>query len=358
MINKKDYTMSIQDICSYLSSLPEKIDDLSSDDTLPFFMSFYGPNKIDTPLDLHFHNFVLTLKSMKCWIDRNGNIQLCFMRVFSNKESLSMKVSGNMEAFVWALGYSSFGCGLDVFFDRFDTELKTKKEALYFLQTAFQQTLPHVRTLQSLSFQEASTQPHNIDYLNYIATDNPSFENPEKLTRTCFHMSYPDPFFYDENIENVDGFYCGPSEKNISSFIFTSCLKFLEENSKLYESSGTLHVRHGILIHSHLGVSHNVLFHLLHKVFSDLGRKSSRIDRAIRACSRFIGIAFRSPLDCEANIELLCDFHLAVLHLKKKMYSKYCRCRACVECDAGYQACLFFVDRAVLAFQTVKGIEI
>ena len=350
--------MSIQDICSYLGSLPEKIDDLSSEDTLPFFMSFHGPNQIDTPLDLHFHNFVLTMKSLKCWIDRSGNIQLSFRRVFSYQESISMKVSGNMEAFVWALGYISFGCGLDVSLDGLDPELKTKKEALYFLQTALQQTHPHVRTLQSLSFQEASTKPHYIDYLNYIATDNPSFENQEKLTRTSFNMSYPDPFFYEENIEEVDGFYSGPSEKNINSFIFTSCLKFLEENSKLYESSWTLQVRHGILIHNHLGVSHKVLFHLLHTVFSDLGNKSSRIDRAIRACSRFIGIAFRSPLDCEANIELLCDFHLAVLHLNKKRYSKYCSCRACVEFDAGYQACLFFVDRAVLAFQTVKGMEI
>jgi len=350
--------MSMQDICIYLNSLPEKIDDLPSEYTLPFFMSFYGPNQIDTPLALHFHNFVLTIKSLKCWIDTCGNIQLSFRRVFSYEESLSMKLSGNIEAFVWALGYHSFGCGLDVSVTQLDPELKTKKEALYFLQTALQETHPYVRTLQSLSFHEALTEPEYIEYMNYIVTDNPSFENPEKLTRNSHLVSNPDPFFYDEDIEKVDGFYSGPSEKHINSFIFTSCLKYLEENSNLYEGSERLKVRHGVLIHNQLGVRHTVLFHLLHSVFSDLGRKSSRIDRAIRACSRFIGIAFRSPLNCEANIELLCDFHLAVLGLKKKKYSKHCNCRACVEFDAGYQACLFFVDRAVLTFQTVKGIEI
>lgn len=350
--------MSLEDVCSYLNSLPDQVDHLSPDDIHTFFTSFYGPTQIDTPVDKHFFNFAKTIRSLRSWIDMSGNIHLRIDRVFTLEESLSMKASQNVEAFVWALGYMTFGCGLNVSISDVDSQLKIKKEALYFLCSAFQKTHPHVRTLQSLSFDKAAKEDCHRDYMNSIATDNPSFINTEKLSKMCFHVSCPDSFFYEEHVAEMDGFYNGPSESNINSCIFTSCLKYLEDKTNLYQSSGTLKVKHGILIQNDLVTDHRVLYMLLNKVFQDLGKKSPRIDKSICACNRYIGFKLKCPWDCEMNKELLCDVHLAVLFLNGKKYSKYCNCRECIEFDAAYQACLYFVDRAVLSFQTIKQIQL
>ena len=350
--------MTTEDICSYLNSLPREIDHLSPDDTLTFFTSFYGPTQIDTPVDTYFNNFVTTIKSLKSWIDMTGNIHLHMNRVFTPEESLSMKASQNMVAFVWALGYKTFGCGLHVSVSDFDAKLKIKKEALYFLCSAFRNTHPHVRTLQSLSFDQVSTEQYYTDYVNYITTDNPSFTEPEKTTKTSFYVGSPDSFFYDEHVQQIEGFYTGPSDRNINSFIFISCLKFLQENTNLNQSSRTLNVKSGILIRNHLVTENKVLYALMNEVFSDLGKKSHRINQSICACNQYIGFRLKRPWDCEMNKEFLCDLSLAILSLNKKKYSKYCSCRECLEFDAAYQACLFFVDRSALAFQTVKEIRL
>lgn len=350
--------MSVEDICSYLNSLREKIDDLSSEDTLPFFRSFFGPHQIDMPLDVHFDNFVATIKSLRSWIDTRGNVHLSIDRIFTQEESISMTASQNVDPFVWALGYKSFGCGLKMSFVNIDNGLKTKSEAIYFLQAAFQNTHPHVRTLQSMTFQKVAEIADDPEYVKYVTTDNPSFTSVEKLTKTSFSVSSADAFFYDEHVEKIDGFYSGPSRNNIKSFIFTSTVMFLDENCKLYQSSERMKIHHGILIHNRLRTHHKVVDDLLWSVFSDLGKKSRRIDKAIRACPRFIGIAFKRPLNCKYNKELLCDIHLAVIQLKRNKYSQSCNCRECFELDAGYEACLYFVDRAVLAFQIVKKINI
>jgi len=349
--------MSLHDICCYLNSLPDKIDELSSSDTIPFFASPFGPQQIDTPLDTHFDNFVKTIKSLTSWVDASG-IHLSMQRVFTEKESLSMKASQNVEAFVWALGYKTFGCGLDISHCDGDEDLKTRKEALYFLQSVFQQTQPNVRTLQSLSHAEAHKEEKYREYMNYVTSDNSSFTNREKLTKTCCSIASPDSFFYNKNVEHIDGMYNGPSEKNVSSFIFTSSLKFLEDNTKLYGSSTALNVQEGVVIRHHLQKTHTNLYKLLEEVFSDLEKKSARLSKSICSFKNYIGIKFSRHLNCDWNKELLCDFHLTVLQLKGKKYLKYCSCRECIELDAGYQACLLFVDRAVLQFQAANQIQI
>jgi len=349
--------MSLHDICCYLNSLPNKIDKLSSDDTIPFFASPFAPQQIDTPLDTHFGNFVKTIKSLSSWIDASG-IHLSMQRVFTGEESLLMKASQNVEAFVWALGYKTFGCGLDVSACEVDQHLKTSKEALYFLQSVFQQTQPNVRTLQSLSHAEALKEEKYREYMNYVTSDNPSFMSNENLTKTSSGLGYADAFFYDENVEHIDGMYNGPSEKNVSSFIFTSCLKFLEDSTELFGSSAALNVQEGIVIRHQLQNTHPNLHELLNEVFSDLGKKSARLSKSICKFNRYIGIKFSRHLNCDWNKELLCDFHLTVLQLKGNKYSKYHSCRESIEIDAAYQACLLFIERAVLQFQEANQIQI
>jgi hypothetical protein len=357
--------MALTVSCSYLNSLKESVKDLLADETKHFFTTLDGPYEEDENLFESFHNFTCSIQSLHSWVDENDTLHLYMQRIFSPNETHSGKVSNTMKPFVWALGYKSIpgSCLLSEIPQ--DMIVKSKTDSIFLLQHFFQNEFPQVRSLQSLAFD--AVERHGVwnDYTLYVKKDNTTFTNREclLLVKDCSSMTMPDIPLFEEDEEDfqrelVPIIYPGPSDEDISSYFFSCSLATLYELTSIYRSSALDQVQSGILFHTQKLRQQNVpLYKLLLTCFQNIAANSSSlIDSAIFTSTRFIGFVLHSPLLCEYNEELLTDIMLLLLVMNKHPYMSVSPCRCCLEYDAVYQACLYFVERTVINFQNVNEI--
>lgn len=352
--------MSLTDSCSYLNSLRESVKDLVPDQTKCFFTNMDGPYDEDEDLYESFQNFTHSIQTLHSWVDENDTLHIAMQRIFSPNETLSGKVSNTMKPFVWALGCKTIRCCLPTDFMP-DMIVKSKTDGIFLLQNALQNTPPPVRSLQSLAFD--AVQRHCIcnEYTLNLFQDNPTFSKREGLVfvKDCTTMTMHDEAMFEDDFQTelLPITYPGPSDDDINSYHFTCCLATLHDFAELYRSSVSYTIPDGILIELlKLRLYSVELNKILLTCFQKIGMNSSQIAGSIFTSFRFIGFVLHSPMDCDYNKELLADIILKLLSIDKTPNTRVCQCRGCQEHDAGYQACLYFVERTVMKFQNAYEI--
>lgn len=256
-------------------------------------------------------------------------------------------MSKHVQAFLWALAYSTIGCGL--FQGGSDTSMKNKKDSIYFLASIFRQTQPHVRSLQSLACDAVEKSCSTRQLLSELAKDNPTFSKTEglELTNISFTKSYPDPFLYGNYVDDPSC-YCGPTHTEAHSFIFTTSLALLEDSIVIFDAIVTEPMLHIVFFTTEQVARANpMLLTLLQTCFIRLCNQSDMINESMFI--DVIGVELSIPQQSQTNQTLESQMEQVISILNSRKFTQNCHCRECQEVDAAYEACISFIQKHVIS---------
>ena len=341
--------MSMTNVCQFINSLPHYVTRMQKEQT----KRFTDKCSTDIQLDVSFSEFVKSINSLKCDLDSNDSLHLEMTRYFGLEETLEGKVSDDMQAFVWALGYSIIGC---VLYHRGSdySKIENKKDSIFFLASIFRDTQPHVRSLQSLAFEAVEKGPlskKQQQIQSYLTKANPTLSKTEGLeyTKNSSTKSYPEPFLVHDSYVDDPSCFCGPTHAEIHSFIFTTSLVFLEDNITLYNDTVSEPFLHIVFLTIYKVAQANLmLVTLLQTCFIRMSNQSSMLTESI--FGDVIGIELSVPSQFrQSNQTLESHMELVISTLKSTTYTQNCLCRACQELEAAYKACISFIERHVIS---------
>lgn len=347
-------TMSLQNICDFINSLPVSVDSLQMHDIDLFARRYDGPDAIDETVKESFQSFIFSLKSIRCIL--TNKLEIHMKRHFSKQEVLSGKVSRNMQTFLWNLGYNLIGAGL--FEEAFESGKRNKVEALFFVDSAFRRTLPPVRSLQSITY-EAVQDCYELNTLPEFLMDNPTISPFECLQVIKESVTYCDAKdFYGDKLSQSSLLYVAAKKDTVMSYYFTTCLLLIEQGVTVKYSSTSHSFENALLFDSEKLHDADILVDsLLQECMKDVADMSAIVKDSMHQCESFWGIVFQSPVESHYNIALLRQV-ISCLTASDSKYLDKCfvnlyshnppeECRDCQELEAVHQACIIFLLGAV-----------
>jgi hypothetical protein len=339
----------MNNVCQFINSLPHYVTTMKKEQT----KRFTNKCSTDIQLDASFSEFVNSVQSLKCDLDSNDSLHLEMTRYFGEEESLEGKVSEDMQAFVWALGYSTIGC---VLFHRDSdySKIENKKDSIFFLASIFRDTQPHVRSLQSIAF-EAVEKCHltkkQQQILSCMTNANPTLSKTDGLeyTKNSSTKSYPEPFLVHDSYVDHPSCFCGPTHAEVHSFIFTTSLAFLEDNITIYNDTVSEPFLHIVYLTLYKIAQANLLLvTLLQTCFIRMSNQSSMLTYSI--FGDVLGMQLSVPSQFrQSNQTLESHMELVISNLNSTTYTHNCFCRSCQEMEAAFKACISFTERHVVS---------
>jgi hypothetical protein len=347
-------------VLDFIQACIDKVDSLPQPkDNATFFRRFNHRNIYeDVDMENLFECFKISIKSMIVSRRGKGNedIHVSMLRRFSKKEILSGKQTGRetMNSFLWSLGYKILGPG--TWHSGYEPQKAKCVEVLYMIANIFHNTVPPVRSLQSLAY--SFTKNLNIDTDLYENNTFNEMEGVEWSKVVGFTFSEAE---LARTVDDAEEIISAEKRSFIESYHFTSTFKGLEDNIILEDGlrldnnavNSIVIERCLVFDIGELALNESSLKHTMNKCFQWLRESSPIVYFHLSRWNNqnLWGLLISQPIHSQQVCSLMIDVNLGLLGLKNKFLQKcevipFVGCKLCIAREAEFDACLVFLNHA------------